>query len=88
MTDSNSPITPVPDTAELARGRQLAPSPAPSPAPSLAHAPGVTGGAVLAGGAALAVLALVFLKPRLGGLFARWQGAAIGTRLLSLLRSR
>ena len=84
MTDFNCPITPVPDTAELARGQQLAPSPAPSPA----HAPGAAGGAVMAGCVELAVLALVFLTPRLGGLFARWQEAAIGARLLSFLRRR
>ncbi len=80
MADSSFPTTQAPDNAEAPQRRQL--ELAQAPAPIAAR------GIMLAGGAALASLALIFLMPRLGGLFARWQRAAPGPRLLAAPRDR
>lgn len=78
MTDSSFPLTHAPDKAEGPPRQRLEISQAPAPdaAPSV----------MLAGAAALASLALIFLIPRIGGRFARWQRAASAWRLLAAPR--
>ena len=78
MADSSFPSTQAPDSEEAPQRRQHDHA----QAPALIAARGI----MLAGGAALASLALIFLIPRLGGFFARLQRAAPG--LLSAPRDR
>ena len=80
MTDFKQPTSPLPEKAEAASVSSSQDSQVPAAVPA--------GGAVLAGVAALASLALIFLLPRVGGRFTAWRRSNAGLRLMAPTRDR
>lgn len=80
MTDSSSPVFPLPQRSDVTG----------APAAQLATAPAAVplAGAVLAGAAVLASIALMLLLPRFGGRLASWRNSIAGLRLLAPPRDR
>ena len=80
MTDSSPSTSTAPENTEAVAGYSPPASPLPNPAPGR--------GALLAGVAALASVALIFLLPRVGGRFTGWRRSVAGLGLLASPRDR
>jgi len=80
MTDFNLPTSPLPEKAEATSVTSPPDSQVPAAVPA--------GGAVLAGVAALASLALILLLPRAAGRFTAWRCSIAGLRLMAPTRDR